>query len=82
MGNQKKAEQDDVLNLEELSYFLGGANPNAVLETVKNNPDMYSPKDLAMLLEQVRYNPDMYLPEDVAWLEEQVNNLESKGMKR
>lgn len=49
----KGKAQEQMMSLEELSHFLGGADPHAVLETARNNPDMYSPEDVAWLEEQV-----------------------------
>lgn len=45
--------QGKPMSLEELSAFLGGADPYAVLENARNNPDLYSPEDIAWLEDQV-----------------------------
>ena len=45
--------REQITSLEELSHFLGGADPRAVLETAKNNPGAYSPEDVAWLEDRV-----------------------------
>ena len=46
-------DSEQTMSLEELSAFLGGVDPHAVLENARNNPSLYKPEDIAWLEDQV-----------------------------